>query len=140
MEINGTHRFTADRQRVWDALHSTAVLTKSIPGAEDVSWQGDNAVAARVNVGVGPISGKFNGQVQVVQQVPGSLIKLVLTRTSVQAEATVNLADDAGGTVVSYEANAKLSGAYAVGDNPVVKQMAQGALNQFFKNFEAQLG
>jgi carbon monoxide dehydrogenase subunit G len=140
MEISGTHRFAANRQAVWNALHNSAILTKAVPGAEDVSWQGDSAVAARVNVGVGPISGKFAGQVQVEQQVPGSLIKLSINRTSVQAEATVNLADDGTGTLVSYTAHAKLSGAYAVADNPITKQMAQGALGQFFKNFEAQLG
>lgn len=140
MEISGTHRFAASRQAVWDALHNGALLTKSIPGAEDVSWQGDSAVAARVNVGVGPISGKFAGQVQVVQQVPPSEIKLAINRTSVQADATVTLADDGAGTLVTYAANAQLSGPYAVADNPITKQMAHGALAQFFKNFEAQLG
>jgi carbon monoxide dehydrogenase subunit G len=140
MDISGTHRFAANRQAVWEALHNSGVLTKSIPGAENVSWQGESAIAASVNVHVGPIGGKFAGQVQVVQSVPASLIKLAVNRTVVQAEATVNLADDGAGTLVSYSGNAKLSGAYAVADNPITKQMAQGALGQFFKNFEAQLG
>jgi carbon monoxide dehydrogenase subunit G len=139
MDINGTHRFAANRQAVWDALHNSALVTKCIPGAESVTWQGDSAVSARVTIGVGPITGTYVGTAQVTQQQAPSLLKLAINRNLIQAEATINLSDDGAGTIVAYAATAKLNGTLAIADNPITKQMAQGALGQFFKQFEQQL-
>ncbi|HKB48247.1 MAG TPA: SRPBCC domain-containing protein [Ktedonobacterales bacterium] len=139
MEISGTHRFAAPRQAVWDALHNGAVLQKCIPGAEEVSWQGENAVRARVHIGIGPINGTFGGQVDVLEHTAPSHLKLALTRSIIDAQATIDLADEGAGSVATYSGTAKLAAGLAMLDNPVGRQMAQGALNQFFKNFEQAL-
>lgn len=140
MEISGTHKFTANRQAVWDALHDSAVLKKSIPGAEEVIWQSDGTITARIHIGIGPINGTYGGRIQVVEQTAPSHLKLAINRNAIQAEATVELADDGSGTVATYQGTAKLQGPLAVADNIVGKQMAQGALGQFFKNFEQHIG
>jgi uncharacterized protein len=140
MEISGTHKFAANRQAVWDALHNSAVLQKSIPGAEEVSWQSDGTILARVHIGLGPINGTYGGRVQVVEQTAPSRIKLAINRNAIQAEATVELTDDGAGTLATYQGTANLHGPLAVVDNVVGKQMAQGALGQFFKNFEQNIG
>lgn len=140
MEISGTHKFAANRQAVWDALHNSAVLQSSIPGAEEVAWQSDGTILARVHIGVGPINGTYGGRLQVVEQTAPSHIKLAINRNAIQAEANIELADDGAGTALTYQGTAQLHGALAVADNIIGKQMAQGALGQFFKNFEQRIG
>ena len=136
MELSGTHRFAASRQIVWDALHNSAVLQKCIPGAEEVAWQGESAVRARVHLGIGPISGTYGGQVEVLEHTAPSHLKVALKRSIIDATATVDLTDDGTGTLATYSGTATLGGGLAALDNIVGRQMAQGALGQFFKNFE----
>jgi uncharacterized protein len=139
MDLNGTHRFATSRQAVWDALHNSTALQKSIPGAQEVAWQGTSAISARIHIGIGPINGDYEGQVQVVENSAPSHLKLAINRTSLQAEATIELAEDGAGSVLTYQANAKMSGALALADNVIGKQAAQIALGQFFKNFEQHI-
>jgi uncharacterized protein len=139
MELSGTHRFAASRQVVWDALHNSAVLQKCIPGAEEVAWQGESAVRARVHLGLGPISGTYGGQVDVLEHTAPGHIKVALKRSIIDATATVDLTDDGTGTLATYSGTATLGGGLAALDNVVGRQMAQGALGQFFKNFEAAI-
>jgi uncharacterized protein len=139
MEISGTHKFAAGRQAVWDALHNSAVLTKSIPGAQEVTWQGDSAVTARIHIGM-PLNNTYSGQVQVTEHTPPSHLKVVLNRSIIQAEATVDLADDGAGTLATYRGVATVSGPLAVVDNAIGRQAVQFALGQFFKSFEQHIG
>jgi carbon monoxide dehydrogenase subunit G len=136
MELSGTHRFAASRQVVWDALHNSAVLQKCIPGAEEVSWQGENAIRARVRLGLGPINGTYGGQVDVLEHAAPSHLKVALKRSIIDAVASVDLSDDGTGTLATYAGTATLGGGLAALDNVIGKQLAQGALGQFFKSFE----
>ncbi len=144
MDLNGSHKFSANRQVVWDALHNAAVLQGCVPGAQQMSWQGDSAIAAVVNVGVGPIKGTFNGTIQVAENSAPSRIRLVLNRSgshgSVNAQAVIDLADDGAGTVLSYQGNAQLTGQVAMADNMLGKQAADMALGSFFKCLSSKIG
>jgi uncharacterized protein len=128
MELSGTHRFAAPRQVVWDALHNSAVLQKCIPGAEEVAWQGES-----------PINGTYGGQLQVLEHTPPGHIKVALKRSIIDASASVDLTDDGTGTLATYSGTATLGGGLSALDNVLGRQMAQGALGQFFKNFEAAI-
>jgi carbon monoxide dehydrogenase subunit G len=136
MELSGTHRFAASRQVVWDALHNSAVLQKCIPGAEEVAWQGESAIRARVRLGLGPINGSYGGQVDVLEHTAPSHLKVALKRSIIDATATVDLTDEGTGALATYFGTAVLGGGLSALDNILGRQMAQGALGQFFKNFE----
>jgi carbon monoxide dehydrogenase subunit G len=143
MELNGTHHFAAPPQSVWNALHDAAALQASIPGAEQVVWQGNSAVQATIKVGIGPLQGSGELVAQVAEQTPPSHLKFAVnrpgTRNNIQATLSIDLAPDGGGTLLTYQATAQLSGPVAMADNPVVKPILQGQLNQFFSNFEKQV-
>ncbi len=136
MELSGTHRFAASRQVVWDALHNSTVLQRSIPGAEEVAWQSESAIRARVHLGIGPINGTYGGQVDVQEHTAPGHLKVALKRSIIDATAAFDLTDDGSGTLATYTGTATLSGGLAVLDNAIGRQLAQGALGQFFKNFE----
>ncbi len=140
MEISGTHKFAASRQQVWDALHNPSVLQKSIPGVESIAWQGESAITASVHLGIGPISGSYGGTVQVAEHTAPGHLRLVINRNVIQADASVDLADDGAGSVATYSGSAKLSGPLSVLDNPIGKQAANGLLGQFFKNLDQNIG
>src|SRR6185312_5028464 len=105
MEIKGTHKFTANPQAVWDGLHNSAILQSAIPGAQEVAWQGENAINVRANVGVGPMSREFMGVVPVTEHPPPSHMKIEVHRDIVNGFVTIDLAPDGTGTMLSYNAN-----------------------------------
>src|SRR5262245_14345064 len=107
MELNGTHKFAASPQAVWNALHDANVLKKSIPGADNVAWQGDSAFT--MTGGVGPFKGSLTAQ--VVERTSPSHMKFAVNRASANGTLTVDLAPDGAGTLATYAANIDASGA-----------------------------
>lgn len=138
MELKGTHKFAAPPQAVWDALHNSAVLQKCIPGVEEVTWQGESAIAARIS-GIGPLKGPYSGQVQVVEHTAPTHMKIALNRTSVSGTVTVDLTPDGTGTLLAYTANGNLSGALAMLDNPLTRPVVDGQIGQFFSRLGSQI-
>lgn len=139
MEIKGTHRFNADPQTVWNALHNSSVLQSTIPGVQSVTWQGDNALNMQANVEIGPIKRAFAGTVQVSESAAPSHMKLSIQRSIVNANANIDLAPDGSGTQLSYTASAQLSGPLAAADM-IAKPMVESQLNSFFSRLDQQIG
>jgi hypothetical protein len=59
---------------------------------------------------------------------------------SIKARCTIDLAEDAAGTELSYSALATLEGKIAATPELIIKPAVKVALEQFFKNFEKQVG
>jgi carbon monoxide dehydrogenase subunit G len=138
MDINGTHRFAASPQRVWDALHNSSTMQSCIPGAQQASWQGDSLV---INGGIsmGPVNRSGTITIQASEQQSPSHMKLSISRASVSATATVDLAPDGSGTLATYNAHADLSGALAAA-GMVAKPIVEGQLKQFFSCLDSKVG
>jgi carbon monoxide dehydrogenase subunit G len=111
MELNGTQKFSAPPQAVWDALHNDGMLKNAAPAAESISWQGANAVT--VAGGVGPIKGTLTAQ--VVEQSAPTHMKLAVNRTQIAGALTVDLAPDGSGTVLTYAGSITANGALSAG-------------------------
>jgi hypothetical protein len=48
----------------------------------------------------------------------------------------ISIADEADGSLLSYDAQAELEGLIAVADNPIGQPIVKSSLNTFFKNLE----
>lgn len=142
MELNGTHNFTAAPAAVWAALHNATMLQNSIPGAEEVSWQGDSALSIRAKV---PVLNRSLGiMAQVVEQTPPSHLKFSLNRqgvsSRVQGEMTVDLAPNGAGTTLTYAGTAQMEGPIALAvENPIARGLAHKAVDQFFESLAKQI-
>jgi hypothetical protein len=137
MELTGSRKFAAPPQKVWDALHNGAVLKACIPGAEDVAWQGDSAIAFRGSVPV--INRSVGVEAQVAEQTAPSHMKVVVNKAGNSGTVTIDLAPDGAGTQLTYNANAQLTGAAAMMDNFATRPMVDGAINKFFTTLESQI-
>lgn len=140
MELNGTHKFAAPPQAVWDALHNGAILKNAIPGADEVAWQGNSAIAFRGSIGAGPVNlGTVAVQAQVVENSAPNHLKIAINRTSASGTVTIDLAPDGAGTLLRYVANAQLSGPAAVADNFAMRPVIDGVLNRVFSSLDSQI-
>ncbi len=140
MDIKGTHKFAAPPQTVWEALHNGAILKNCIPGAETVTWQGDNTIVYRGSVGAGPLNlGTVTVDAQVIEQNAPSRMKIAVNKASANGTVAIDLAPDGPGTLLTYNAAAQLSGPVAIADNFAMRPIVDGVIGQIFSKLESQI-
>jgi hypothetical protein len=65
LKIEGQHTISAPRDDVWAALNDPEVLSKSIPGGQELVETGENQYRAKMKIRVGPVQGLFDGNVKL---------------------------------------------------------------------------
>ena len=144
MDMTGERRIAAPRGRVWDALNDPVVLKASIPGCETLEKQSDTAMKATAVVKVGPMTGRFSGNVELSELDPpngytisgdgqGGVLGFA------KGGAKVRLADDGAGTLLAYEVHAQVGGKMAQLGARLIDASAKQMADAFFDRFSAQL-
>jgi carbon monoxide dehydrogenase subunit G len=144
MKIIGNSQFAAAPDEVYRALNDPAVLVRSIPGCHRLEALGDDAYTMTVAAGVGSIKGVYDGEVRLTDHDEPASFRLHAqgagaagTITAVVAVTLEQVA--AGGTSVTYDADATVGGMIGgVGQRMLVgvsKRMAA----EFFDNVDALL-
>lgn len=146
MEISGNQKVKAPRQQVFQALLDPEVLKSSVPGCESAEFV-DFPTGRQLKLVVSPnlpgLKGPFNIFLQTGEVVPPSRVVLIAEPSSsfgsVKATCAIELTDDPEGTLLSYNANAEVSGKIAGVPDMVINGAVKMGLGQFFKNFEKQV-
>ncbi|MBX5450723.1 CoxG family protein [Thermogemmatispora sp.] len=143
MKFNGTYKFHAPSQRVFEAILNPDVLKQCIPGCEAVEYADANHLKVTLSVPLPGLKGPYTALLNIVQRQAPNLLVLQLQRQgrggSIDATAQITLNDEPDGALLSYEANAEMSGPIAVVNNPVGQGVAKNSLSTFFKNLEKVL-
>ena len=144
MDMTGERRIPASRQAVWNALNDPDVLRVTIPGCESLEKQSDTAMKATASVRIGPISARFTGNVQLSDIDPPNAYTISGEGQGgvagfAKGGAKVNLADEAGATVLRYEVHAQVGGKLAQLGARLVDASAKQLADQFFDRFSAQV-
>jgi carbon monoxide dehydrogenase subunit G len=144
MDMTGERRIAAPRGKVWDALNDPTVLKASIPGCETLEKQSDTAMKATAVVKVGPMTGRFSGNVELSELDPpngytisgegqGGVLGFA------KGGAKVRLSDDGPGTLLAYEVHAQVGGKMAQLGARLIDASAKQMADAFFDRFSAQL-
>lgn len=143
MKLNGTYKFKANSTRVFNAILDPAVLQKSIPGCESITQLDAARLQINITTSLPGLKGPYAVVVNLVQQQAPNLIVLGVKRQgrggSVDATANLNIVDEADGALLTYDANAELSGGIAIADNPIGKPIVSRTLNTVFENLNKTL-
>ena len=145
MDITGTQKIKAPRQQVFAALLNPEVLQESVPGCENaklVDTPNGQQLKLKISPSIPGLKGPYIVFLRTGEVVPPSRVVLYAepntSMGSIKAVCTVDLSDDAEGTLVSYNAHADIEGKIASTPEVVLKGAVKMALGQFFKNFEKQ--
>jgi uncharacterized protein len=146
MDVSGSQKVKAPRQQVFNALLDPEVLKKSVPGcdgAEFVDFPTGRQLKLTVSPGIPGLKGPYNVFLQTGEVVEPARVVLIAEPTSsigsIKATCTIDLADDAAGTNLNYNAKAEMDGKISATPDMIVKGAVKVALDQFFKNFEKQV-
>ena len=144
MELTGTHTVDAGPDKVWSLLMNTEALARITPGISRLEATGENTFKAISNVKIGPVSGSFAGDLEMVDIIPNKGFRLMVTQNSkignVAAEVGIKLSEpEPGKTEISFDGLAKLSGLLARTGNRVLSGVASTLTKQFFQALEAEI-
>jgi carbon monoxide dehydrogenase subunit G len=143
MEINGEYQIDAPRDAVWQALNDPEMLKECIPGCESLEKLSDTEFAAKVTAAVGPVRAKFNTALSLHDLNPPLSYRIVGESKAAagfgRGSATVNLEENAGGTLLRYDADFKVGGKLAQVGSRLVLGATRKTADQFFGAFSKAL-
>jgi len=144
MKMNGTRLLPAPQQQVWEKLNDVETLKRCIPGCQTLEQVGDNQLKATVGLKIGPVSAKFNGQVELSDMNPPESYRISGSGKggpagSASGGANIRLEPAEGGTLLTYDVDAKVAGKIAQLGARLIDGTAASLAEKFFDNFAAEL-
>ena len=68
MKIEGQHTFSVSQETLWNALLDPVILSKTLPGCEGLEEVGENDYKGVMNIGIGPVQGRFDGKFSILDK------------------------------------------------------------------------
>jgi carbon monoxide dehydrogenase subunit G len=143
MHFEGTHKFNAPQNVMWDLLNDPDVLARATPGIKSLEPLAEDKYKAIIDVKMGPINTTFNGTLEIADKIPPQSYKLLIDVDAkigiVKAEGTLALEGEDENTDVAFTADAQLSGTLARMGQRVLSGVARMMTKQFFKALEEEV-
>lgn len=144
MQMSDTRQIAAPPQAVWAALFDPDVLKACVPGCTDLTGSAAEGYEATVVQKVGPVKATFKGTVTMSDVVEGESCTLTGEGKGgaagfAKGEAKVRLDPAEGGTLLSYEVDAKVGGKLAQLGSRIVDGFARRMAADFFTRFQAEI-
>jgi carbon monoxide dehydrogenase subunit G len=140
MDLIGDQRISAPRQKVWEALNDPAVLSACIPGCQSLEKEADDRFNAIAEVRIGPIGARFKGAVELSEiDAPNGYVIRGKGNGGIAGSASgtarVRLAEENGGTLLTYSVYAEVGGRMAQLGGPIIDATARNLAGKFFGKF-----
>lgn len=143
MKLKGAHTLKAPRKVIWDMLMDPNQLVKITPGISELNKVDESKYDAIAEVKIGPVKGKFKGELFIQDPVEPESFALKVKQDSkignVVATILINLEDEGGDTLVTFDGDAQMSGLIARTGQRVVSGVANSLTKQFFESFEKEI-
>lgn len=144
MNLTGRCEIPAPRQKVWEALNEPEILRQAIPGCTSLEKLSDLSFAAKVTSKVGPITASFGGEVTLSELDPPN--SYVISGKGqggaagfAKGTARIRLSEEAGGTVLDYNADVDIGGKLATLGSRLIQGVAKKNADDFFAAFIAAI-
>jgi hypothetical protein len=143
MKLEGTYKFNAPQEKVWEALTNPRHLEKAIPGCEKLEEIEPGKYKATLKIGIAAIKGTYKGMAEVADPRPPEKYRLVVegggTPGFVKGEAQIELSQQDQRTIVSYQGEGQVGGLIAGVGQRLISGIAKMMLGQFFKQIGKEL-
>lgn len=137
MKVAGSFQVAASAEKVWQALTDPQSLAGCIPGCDTLEPAGQDEYKAVMTVGVGPVKGRYNAKISMLDQQPFSSFKLVVDGSGgtgfVNGSATITLDEQEGLTTITVDSDAQVGGPVARVGQRLMDSVARMIMDNFFK-------
>jgi len=145
MDMNGTQRIEAPREKVYVALNDPEVLKQCIPGCETIERLSDTEMRAVVTLRVGPVKASFTGMVTLSDLDPPNGYTITGEGSGggagfAKGGAKVRLEADGKATILNYTVKADVGGKLAQLGGRLIESTAKKLAGDFFERFGSIVG
>ena len=144
MILNDEVLVPVERDLVFQALNDPEILKASIPGCEELIKHSDTELQATVVVKFGPVKASFGSEVTLDPSAGPEKFNLTGSGDAgvagfAKGGATVDLMQEAEGTLLKYEVNIDIGGKLAQVGGRLIEGTSKRLAKKFFVNFEEAL-
>jgi carbon monoxide dehydrogenase subunit G len=143
MKVSGDHTFRLSRDQVWAGLQDPKILAAAMPGARRLEPTGPDEYVITVDVGVGSVKGTYEGTFALTEKQEGEACTVRATASgrpgSVETIARMRLTDQDGGVLLTYEADATVTGPLAGVGQRLMGAAARRTTAQFLSALETTI-
>lgn len=145
MDMNGSQRIEASRDKVYAALNDVDILRQCIPGCENIEKTSDTEMNAKVTLRIGPVKASFSGKVTLSDLDPPNGYTISGEGSGgiagfAKGGAKVSLAEDGEATLLTYTVNAEIGGKIAQLGSRLIDGTAKKLAGDFFEKFSQIVG
>jgi carbon monoxide dehydrogenase subunit G len=144
MKFEGTVEINAPLDRVWEFVADPAQVASCGPGVESVAMVDDTHYKAIAKIGIGFISARFNGDIEIVEREPPDRMVIKVhgqaPGSAADAVASMALRDGSdGATTMDWSADVAISGTLASVGARLIEGTANKMVGQTFDCIKAKL-
>jgi carbon monoxide dehydrogenase subunit G len=142
VKIEGQYTIAAPQQTVWDRLNDPEVLAKSLPGVDKLESTGPDSYKAKIKYKMGPVSGTFDGTVELSEKNPPNSMRLKTSARGgpgfVNGDGKVELTAKGDETEIRYSGEVQLGGMLAAVGSRMLEGAAKKSIEEFFQSVVEQ--
>ncbi len=143
MKLQGTYKFKASQEKVWEVLTNPRHLEKAIPGCEKLEEIEPGIYDVTLKIGIAGIKGTYKGMAEVADPQPPQKYRLIVEGSGspgfVKGEALIELSHQNQSTIVSCQGEGQVGGLIAGVGQRLISGIAKMMLGQFFKQIGKEL-
>lgn len=144
MQLGGTYTFAAPVDIVWSALMDPVALAQAMPGGEQLVQVGENQYEAVMQVRVGPVQGRFEGRIELLEIVAPESYRMKVSGQGspgfVDGDGTVRLQPlGDGSTLMTYQGDVNVGGKIAGVGQRVMQSSAKSVTRQGLEALDREI-
>jgi hypothetical protein len=143
VKISGQYTLDALQEKVWAFLMNPEAIAKVMPGCEQLEEMAPDTYKATLKLGIAAVKGTYTGSVQLLDKISPAHYRMLIDGSGapgfVKGEATIDLAEQDGKTVLSYDADVQVGGLIANVGQRMIGGVAKLIINQSLKKLEEEL-
>ena len=140
MDLTGSYVFAVPPETVWNLLNDPEVIADCLPGCERLDLIGPEQYRAALNLVVAAVSGQYTGTVSIFDKQPPQSYRLVVEGTGkrgfVKGEATIELVELSGTTIVNVNGQGQVGGLIARVGQRLLGSVSIMMMNRFFSRLQ----
>ncbi len=143
MKMQGNYTLQAPRDKVWAFLMQPESMAKIMPGCERLEEVAPDTFEATLKLGIAAVQGTYAGTVQLLDKTAPSHFRMLIdgsgTAGFVKGEASIDLTEQDGVTVLTYNADTQVGGLIASVGQRMISGVAKMIINQSLNKLSEEI-
>jgi uncharacterized protein len=145
LDIGGEERFAVAADRLWQALNDPDVLTRCIPGCQQMIADGEDRYRVMLNLKVASIGGSFEGAISLSDKTPPKQCRINISGSGTLGQGTGHatfslVTEPDGATTMRYAGEGEMGGLVVGVGQRVLKGVAKHLIGRFFAALRKEAG